>query len=85
LSVAAALGTALGEATFFHLTYHAPLLLVLQTNLTLTTGLRPAAIVLAVGLAVTLVGALRNMLPSARHRSTPPRKTDASAIPVGPV
>jgi sulfoxide reductase heme-binding subunit YedZ len=71
LSVAAALGTALGEATFFHLAYHAPLLLVLQINLTLTTGLRPAPIVLAVGLAVTLAGALRNVLPSARRRLRP--------------
>jgi hypothetical protein len=53
LSVAAALGTALGEATFFHLAYHAPLLLVLQTNLTLATGLGPAPTVLAVGLGVT--------------------------------
>jgi methionine sulfoxide reductase heme-binding subunit len=59
LSVAAALGTALGEAAFIHLAYHAPLLLVLQANLTLTTGLRPAPIVLAVGLAVTLASALR--------------------------
>jgi methionine sulfoxide reductase heme-binding subunit len=67
-SVAAALGTALGEATFFHLAYHAPLLLVLQTNLILTTGLRPAPIVLAVGLAVTLAGALRDAVPSARRR-----------------
>ena len=71
LSVAAALGTALGEAIFFHLAYHAPLLLVLQTDLTLTTGLRPAPIVLAVGLAVTLAGALRNVLPSARRRLRP--------------
>ena len=71
LSVGAALGTALGEAAFFHLAYHAPLLLVLQTNLTLTTGLRPAPIVLAAGLAVTLAGALRNVLPSARRRLRP--------------
>lgn len=71
LSVAAALGTALGEATFFHLAYHAPLLLVLQTNLTLTTGLRPGPIVLAVGLAVTLAGALHNVLLSARRRLHP--------------
>lgn len=70
-SVAAALCTALGEATFFHLAYHAPLLLVLQTNLTLTTGLRPAPVVLAVGLAVTLAGALRNVLPSERRRLRP--------------
>ena len=63
LSVAAALG----EATFFHLAYHAPLLLLLQTNLTLTTGLRPAPVVLA----VTLAGALRNVLPSERRRLRP--------------
>jgi hypothetical protein len=44
---------------------------VLQTNLTLATGLRPALIVLAVGLAVTLAGALRDVLPSARRRLRP--------------
>ena len=71
LSVAAALGTALGEATFIHLAYHAPPLLVLQTNLRLTTGLRPAPIVLAVGLAVTLAGALR-------------KRAAERAAPVGP-
>lgn len=71
LSVTAALGTALGEAMFFHLAYHAPLLLVLQTNLTLATGLRPAPIVLAVGLTATLAGALRNVLPRVRRGLRP--------------
>jgi sulfoxide reductase heme-binding subunit YedZ len=71
LSVAAALGTALGEATFFHLAYHTPLLLVLPANLTLATGLRPAPIVLAVGLAVSVAGVLRSALPSPRRRLRP--------------
>lgn len=71
LSVAAALGTALGEAPSFHLAYHAPLLLVLQTNLALTTGLRPDPVVLAVGRAVTPSGALCNVLPGERRRLRP--------------
>jgi sulfoxide reductase heme-binding subunit YedZ len=45
--------TALGEAVYFHLKVGAPIDLVLQANLSLDTGLRPAAIVLFVGLAVT--------------------------------
>ena len=53
-----------------YLAFHAPLLLVLQTNLTLTAGLRLAPIVLAVGLAVALAGALRDAL-SARRRLRP--------------
>ena len=44
---------------------------MLQTNLTLTAGLRLAPIVPAVGLAVTLAGALRDVLPSVRGRLRP--------------
>jgi methionine sulfoxide reductase heme-binding subunit len=59
LSLAAALATALGEAMYFRLAFRAPLLRVLQTDLSLATGVRPAAVVLAIGLAVTAAGALR--------------------------
>jgi sulfoxide reductase heme-binding subunit YedZ len=59
LSVAAAAGTALGEALYFRLAFGAPLLRVLDANLSLATGVRPAAVVLAIGLAVTLAAALR--------------------------
>ncbi len=59
LSLAAALTTALGEAVYFRLAFGAPPLRVLQADFTLATGIRPAAVVLAIGLAVTAAGALR--------------------------
>jgi sulfoxide reductase heme-binding subunit YedZ len=59
LSLAAAIGTALGEALYFRLAFHAPFIRVLGADLSLQTGLRPAVVVLAIGLAVTLAGALR--------------------------
>jgi sulfoxide reductase heme-binding subunit YedZ len=59
LSLAAAVGTALGEAVYFRLAFGAPILRVLDADLSLATGVRPAAVVLAMGLATTLAGALR--------------------------
>ncbi|HXC89799.1 MAG TPA: protein-methionine-sulfoxide reductase heme-binding subunit MsrQ [Stellaceae bacterium] len=84
LSLAAGIATAFGEAAYFRLAFHAPLLRVLETNVSLATGLRPAAVVLAIGLAVTAAGAARQaLLPPARQRSrrAPPRITipDAGA------
>ena len=70
LSLAAALTTALGEAVYFRLAFHAPLTRVLETNLSLVTGIRPAVIVLAIGLAVTAGGALRAVLIPAGKRRT---------------
>lgn len=69
--VAAAL-TALGEAIYFNLAFRAPLGRVLDANLTLQTGLRPAPIVLALALAVFAAGLLRTRLaPPARARPRP--------------
>jgi methionine sulfoxide reductase heme-binding subunit len=59
LSLAAGIGTALGEAAYFHLAFHAPLMRVLQADFSLQTGLRPAVVVLAIGLLVTAVGGMR--------------------------
>jgi sulfoxide reductase heme-binding subunit YedZ len=59
LSLAAAAGTALGEAVYFRLAFGAPMLRVLDADFSLATGVRPAAVVLAIGLAVTLAAALR--------------------------
>jgi sulfoxide reductase heme-binding subunit YedZ len=56
----AAVLTALGEAIYFNLAFHAGLLRVLEANLSLQTGVRPALVVLALGLAVTLAGMIRN-------------------------
>ena len=70
LSLAAAVATALGEAVYFRLAFHAPLMRVLDTNLSLVTGVRPAAIVLAISLAVTVAGLLRAALIPAEKRRT---------------
>jgi sulfoxide reductase heme-binding subunit YedZ len=59
LSLAAGIGTAFGETLYFHLAFHAPVLRVAETNFSLATGVRPAVVVLAIGLAVTLAGGLR--------------------------
>lgn len=59
LGFAAAIGTALGEAVYFRLAFHAPLLRVIGADFSLQTGIRPAVVVLAIGLAVALAGALR--------------------------
>ncbi|HTV43944.1 MAG TPA: protein-methionine-sulfoxide reductase heme-binding subunit MsrQ [Stellaceae bacterium] len=79
LSLLAAILTGLGEAIYFDLAFHAPLLRVLMTNFSLETGLRPAPIVLAIGLGVTIAGALRILaagragprLPGAANRTQP--------------
>jgi methionine sulfoxide reductase heme-binding subunit len=68
LSLGAGLATALGEAVYFRLAFHAPLVRVLETNLSLATGIRPAVIVLAIGLAVTAAGVLRAGLMPADKR-----------------
>ena len=60
LGPVAAAATALGEAAYFHFAFGAPTLRVLDANLGLETGVRPAAVVFALGLAVTLAGALRS-------------------------
>jgi len=67
LGVAAAIVTAAGEATYFHFAYHAPVWRVVSANWSLTIGVRPAAIVLGFGVAVTLAGVLRGVI------ATPPR------------
>ncbi|HEY3908867.1 MAG TPA: protein-methionine-sulfoxide reductase heme-binding subunit MsrQ [Stellaceae bacterium] len=69
LGLAAAAATALGEAVYFKLAFHAPLLPVLAADFSLQTGIRPAAIVLAIGLAVTIAGAARGatVRPSKRR------------------
>jgi len=59
LSLAVAIGTALGEAAYFRLAFRAPLMRVLDADFSLQTGIRPALVVLAIGLAITAVGALR--------------------------
>ncbi len=78
LSLVAAIATALGEAVYFRLAFHAPMLRVLETDLSLTTGVRPAVIVLAIGLGVTGAAVFRAVVfPPRRQRRSgarPPRR-----------
>src|SRR5579883_69431 len=59
LGIGAGLATALGEALYFWLALGVDPARVLAVNLTLMTGVRPACVVLAAGLAVTAAGLLR--------------------------
>jgi methionine sulfoxide reductase heme-binding subunit len=69
LSLAAVLVTALGEAAYFYFAFGADPMRVLDADLSLAAGLRPAAIVLAVGLAITAAGTVRLVLtPPAKRR-----------------
>jgi sulfoxide reductase heme-binding subunit YedZ len=62
LGIAAAVATAAGEAVYFRLAYGVAPLRVVAANWSLMTGLRPATIVLGLGLAVTAAGAVRALL-----------------------
>lgn len=67
LSLAAGIGTAIGEALYFRLAFNADLLRVLEADFSRQTGIRPAVVVLVVGLTITAAGALR--AATARHSS----------------
>jgi methionine sulfoxide reductase heme-binding subunit len=59
LSVGVGLATALGETVYFMIGLGAPFWRVLEANLSLDTGVRPAWVVLGVCVLITLAGALR--------------------------
>jgi sulfoxide reductase heme-binding subunit YedZ len=69
LGVVAAVLTALGEAAYFWVAYGVDPMRVVAANWSLMTGVRPAAIVLGLGLAVTAAGVLRGLatLPEKRR------------------
>jgi len=76
LGIAAAALTGLGEAIYFHLKLGAPLALVLEANFAAATGLRPAWVVAATGLALLAGAALRRTLrPAAGPRGRPAAET----------
>jgi len=68
LGIAAAALTALGEALYFYLAFGADPTRVLDANFSLVTGIRPAVIVLALGMAVTLAGFVRGWVPRPKGR-----------------
>ena len=69
LGLAAALLTAVGEALYFRLALGVDPVRLLGVNFSLAAGLRPAAVVLLLGLGVTAAAALRGWLtPLAKRR-----------------
>ena len=70
LGVAAAVLTALGEAAYFWLAFGVDPMRVVAANWSLMTGVRPAAVVLGLALAVTAAGVVRALvsLPAKRRQ-----------------
>jgi sulfoxide reductase heme-binding subunit YedZ len=71
LGLGAGIATALGDALYFKIKVGAPILLVLGTNFSLDSGLRPAVVVTLVGIGVAIVAATRTYVfrPKALARS----------------
>jgi sulfoxide reductase heme-binding subunit YedZ len=69
LGVMAATATAVGEAAYFRIAFGVDPMRVIAANWSFATGVRPAAIVLALALAVTAAGAVRGLiaLPAKRR------------------
>jgi sulfoxide reductase heme-binding subunit YedZ len=59
LSLVAGFGTIFGEAMYFWLAFHAPLMRIIQAEFSTMTGIRPGWAVLGLGAAVTLIAAAR--------------------------
>jgi methionine sulfoxide reductase heme-binding subunit len=59
LGVFSSLGTALGEAAYYHFRSNAPFLRVLEANINFQAGIRPSWVVLGIGMAIVIVAALR--------------------------
>ena len=59
LGVIATLATGFGEAAYYHFRTHAPFLRVLEADLNLHAGIRPAWVVLGISMAIVLAAALR--------------------------
>ncbi|HEV2336721.1 MAG TPA: protein-methionine-sulfoxide reductase heme-binding subunit MsrQ [Stellaceae bacterium] len=69
LGIAAAILTGLGEATYFWVAHGVDPLRVIAANFSLVTGVRPAAVVFGLALAVTAAGAVRTLsMLSAKRR-----------------
>ena len=75
LSLVAGVGTAVGEALYFQMAFHADRLRVLHADFSLQTGIRPALVVLATGLAITAAGALRAATARSAKRRLRPART----------
>lgn len=67
LSLAAAILTAVGEAAYFWVSKNVSPLRVLEFNFSLATGIRPACVVMFLGLAVVAAGAVRDTIIQKHH------------------
>lgn len=85
LGVGAGLATMAAEAAWFSLAYHADPWQVFAANASLALGPRPGAIVLAVGLLVAAIAAVRGLMgsaPKARSvQNAQPAPTTATPVP----
>jgi methionine sulfoxide reductase heme-binding subunit len=79
LGVAATLATGLGEAGYYALFNHAPLLRVLDTNFSLLIGIRPSWVVLAVSCLMTALGAAGAWRRRISGRASPARSRASAA------
>jgi methionine sulfoxide reductase heme-binding subunit len=77
LGAVATVLTALGEAVYFRIAFGVDPMRVLQADVSLATGVRPAAIVFAVALVVLVAGMLRTRLAPPR-KGSPPRGSQRS-------
>jgi methionine sulfoxide reductase heme-binding subunit len=68
LGAIAAVATAVGEAAYFWIAFGVDPMRVIAANWSLVTGVRPAAIVLGLALAVTAAGAGRGLMTVAAKR-----------------
>jgi methionine sulfoxide reductase heme-binding subunit len=71
--------TGFGEAVYFHLAFHVAIMRVLQANLSLVTGIRPAPVVLGFTAAAALAALIRAPAAKARQRGGAAAKAPAKA------
>jgi len=76
MSLLATVVTGLGEAVYFHLAVHAPLLRVIEANFSTAIGVRPSWIVLGATGLITLAAAVRRF---SGPRAASPGRNRASA------
>lgn len=79
LGLIATIATGLGEALYFHLAFHAPLVRVIAANFSLMAGVRPSWVVLAASSLVTLAGIIRARRRVSGPRAPSPERSRASA------
>lgn len=79
LGLAATLVTALGEAVYYTIGFHAPFARVIAANFSTSIGVRPAWIVLGASTLMTIAGAIRARMRVSGPRAPSPARTRASA------